>query len=191
VATKPLLDRLQALGNAAQPFATNAATLLSSLRDTGGLERILDFIFLGANTANGYDALGHFLRAEGVGTSCLTYAIKPDSKCERHLFETRGSEAAPEEGGKVASAASINPSTTGLVMARTLAVLKGATPAQALARYPGSAPTASEIAGGGSSRSSGAAAQPVGGSTAGTTYYSPSAESSNAGGLLLNYLLGN
>jgi phospholipid/cholesterol/gamma-HCH transport system substrate-binding protein len=193
VATKPLLDRLQALGNAAQPFASNAATLLSSLRNTGGLERILDFIFLGAGAANGYDSLGHFLRAEGVGTSCLTYAIKPDSKCERHPFETRGSEAAPEEQekGKVASAASINPSTTGLVMARTLAVLKGATPAQALAKYPGSAPTASEIGGGGSSRGSGAAAQPVGGSTAGTTYYSPSAEGSNAGGLLLNYLLGN
>ncbi len=41
-------------------------------------------------------------------------------------------------------------------------------------------------AGAGSSK-----AQPVGGSTAGTTYYSPSAEGSEAGGLLLNYLLGN
>jgi hypothetical protein len=31
----------------------------------------------------------------------------------------------------------------------------------------------------------------VGGSTAGTTYYTPPAEGSEAGGLLLNYLLGN
>jgi phospholipid/cholesterol/gamma-HCH transport system substrate-binding protein len=190
VATQPLLNRLQALGNAGQPFATNAATLFSSLRDTGGLERILDFIFLGAGAANGYDALGHFLRAEGVGTACLTYSIKPDPKCERHPFNTRGTEPAPEKAS-TASAASINPKTTGLVMARTLAVLKGATPAQALAKYPGSAPTASEITGAGSSRSSGATAQPVGGSTAGTTYYAPSAEGSNAGGMLLNYLLGN
>ena len=30
-----------------------------------------------------------------------------------------------------------------------------------------------------------------GGSTAGTTYYKPSGERSEAGGLLLNYLLGN
>jgi len=31
----------------------------------------------------------------------------------------------------------------------------------------------------------------VGGASGGTTYYTPSAESSGAGGMLLNYLLGN
>ncbi len=30
---------------------------------------MLDFIFLGAGTANGYDALGHFLRTEGWAPS--------------------------------------------------------------------------------------------------------------------------
>ena len=34
-------------------------------------------------------------------------------------------------------------------------------------------------------------AKPVGGASAGTTYYTPSAESSGADGMLLNYLLGN
>jgi hypothetical protein len=189
VATKPLLNRLRALGNAGKPFTGNLAELLASLRDTGGLERILDFIFLGTGSANGYDALGHFLRAEGVGTACLTYQIKAISLCGRQLFDTRGSET-PSEGssGKVAS---INPATTGLVMARTLAVINGATVAQALAKYPGSAPTAREISGSGSAGGSQSAAQPVGGSTAGTTYYAPSAEGSSAGGMLLNYLLGN
>ena len=79
-------------------------------------------------------------------------------------------------------------------MERTLAVLKGATPAQALAKYPGTA-AAGEVAGGTLSaaglRSGEPASQPVGGSTSGTTYYSPSAEGSEAGGMLLNYLLGN
>ena len=75
-------------------------------------------------------------------------------------------------------------------MARTLAVLKGATPAQAIAKFPGSTPTRAARrrpapAGGAPS------AQPVGGSSAGTTYYTPSGEGSEAGGLLLNYLLGN
>jgi len=73
--------------------------------------------------------------------------------------------------------------------------LGGATPAQAIAKYPGRAPTPSEIVGGlkPSSAGSGAGptAQPVGGSTGGTTYYSPSSEGSEAGGMLLNYLLGN
>jgi phospholipid/cholesterol/gamma-HCH transport system substrate-binding protein len=181
--TQPLLKRVQALGSAGKPFAGSLAELLSSLRSTGGLERILDFVFLGGGSVNGYDALGHFLRAEGVGKACLTYAIAPTPGCGAKLFSTTGSAA---------QTATANPSTTSLVMARTLAVLKGDTPAEALAKYPGSAPTPDEVFGTGST--GGAAtttAQPVGGSSAGTTYYTPSSEGSGASGMLLNYLLGN
>jgi phospholipid/cholesterol/gamma-HCH transport system substrate-binding protein len=185
VAARQLLARLKALGVPALPFSNNFASLLASLRDTGGLERIMDFIFLGANTANGYDALGHFLRSEGAAISCLTYSTtRPGPGCNHKLFSTGSSTS-------TAARASINPSTTGLIMARTLAVLKGATPAQAMAKYPGSAPTASEVGASSGHGSGSATAQPVGGSTAGTTYYSPEAEASGAGGLLLNYLLGN
>jgi ABC-type transporter Mla subunit MlaD len=180
---KPLLARLEALGGAAKPFAGNASELLSSLRSTGGLERILDFIFLGAGSSNGYDSLGHFLRAEGVGTACLTYAITPQAGCGAKLFSTTGSTAKTASIGKA--------DTTSLVMARTLDVLKGATPAQALAKYPGSSPSAAEAAGAGAAGGSASTAQPVGGASAGTTYYKPSAEDSGASGMLLNYLLGN
>ncbi len=77
-------------------------------------------------------------------------------------------------------------------MARTLAVLKGATPAQAIAKYPGPTTTAGRSLGAPASPSgSAASAAPVGGSTAGTTYYTPASEGSEAGGLLLNYLLGS
>jgi phospholipid/cholesterol/gamma-HCH transport system substrate-binding protein len=184
VSTKQLLAKLKTLGGAAGPFSNNLATLLSSLKNSGGLERILDFIFLGAGAANGYDSLGHFLRAEAVAVPCLTYATpNPLPGCNHKLFSSTATASA-------AKAEPINPNTTGLVMARTLAVLKGATPAQALAKYPGSAPSANELATlgqGGPATST----QPVGGSTAGTTYYSPSGEGNEAGGLLLNYLLGN
>ncbi len=71
----PLLDQLEKLGYAAKPTSKSLAELLTSLRGTGGLERIMDFIFLGANTANGYDSLGHFLRAEGVADACLSYQV--------------------------------------------------------------------------------------------------------------------
>jgi hypothetical protein len=74
-------------------------------------------------------------------------------------------------------------------MARTLAVINGASPAQAIAKYPGSAPTGGE--GTGATRGQANAPQPVGGSTAGTTYYSPSAQGPGTDGMLLNYLLGN
>ncbi len=68
-AVEPLLPLAKALGKNAKPFATNFSGLFTSLRSTGGLERLLDFIYLGAGSVNGYDALGHFLRAEIVGST--------------------------------------------------------------------------------------------------------------------------
>jgi ABC-type transporter Mla subunit MlaD len=187
VGSKKLLALLKPLGDAALPFSTNLASLLTSFRETGGLERLMDFIFLGTNAANGYDSLGHFLRTEGIGTICLKYQPTPDAKCNRHLANT-GATASRAQAGEGEQ--------SGLVMARTYAVIKGATPAQAIAKFPGPTPTPAEIVGGvpsvaPSSSTSAGAAHPVGGSTSGTTYYSPSGEGSEAGGLLLNYLLGN
>jgi hypothetical protein len=78
-------------------------------------------------------------------------------------------------------------------MARTLAVLKGATPAQALAQYPGPTTTSAREASAPSPTSGSPAprATPVGGSTGGTTFYTPPSEGSEADRLLLKYLLGN
>ncbi len=186
---QPLLARLGVLGKEARPFSFNAAELLSSLRSTGGLERILDFIFLGAGAANGYDSLGHFLRSEAVGTACLTYAVVTAAACANaKLFSTSSSSS----GTAATSARARAASTTSVVEARTLAVLKGATPAEAVAKYPGPTDTtAGTGAGAGSSATPAAAAAPVGGASAGTTYYTPSDESSGADGMLLKYLLGN
>lgn len=192
VGTRQLLGRLQKLGKAALPFTNNFSQLFESLRETGGLERIMDFIFLGTGSANGYDALGHFLRAEGVGNGCLKYEITPssDTGCKRKLFSSSASAASAGSGSSGSSA--LAGSSTSVLMARTLAVLKGATPAQARAKYPGPTTTTGAqapspaLAGG-----SAATAAPVGGSTAGTTYYTPASESSEADGLLLKYLLGS
>jgi phospholipid/cholesterol/gamma-HCH transport system substrate-binding protein len=191
VALQPLLTRVKTLGGVAKPLSANLSELLTSLRDSGGLERFMDFIFLGAGSANGYDALGHFLRTEGVvAATCLTYAIVPTPGCPGKLFSTSGA-ASSASAASVANAAKAQSSTTSLVMKRTLAVLAGATPAQAIAKYPGSLSAASEPAGVGAVGEGAAGAQPVGGSSAGTTYYTPSSEGSGAGGALLNYLLGN
>jgi phospholipid/cholesterol/gamma-HCH transport system substrate-binding protein len=190
---QPLLGRLAKLGKEGKPFAFNASELLTSLRSSGGLERILDFIFLGAGAANGYDSLGHFLRAEAVGNGCLTYAIVAESKCaSSKLFDTKPGESTESASASSASASSarIARANESVTMARTLAVLKGATPAEAIAKYPGA--TTVPAAGSAVAPSGGesATATPVGGASAGTTYYAPSAESSGADGMLLNYLLG-
>jgi phospholipid/cholesterol/gamma-HCH transport system substrate-binding protein len=183
----PLLGRLQQLGAAGKPFGSNLAELLTSLRSTGGLERLLDFIFLGTGITNGYDALGHFLRSEVIGApGCLTYSTVTAAACSNGKIFASGTSAA---GGEKATKASV--SGTSLVMARTLAVLNGATPAQALAKYPGSAPTAAEMVGSGAPAPVASVSHPVGGASSGTTYYAPSPEGAGTSGMLLNYLLGN
>jgi phospholipid/cholesterol/gamma-HCH transport system substrate-binding protein len=188
-AVEPLLPLVKSLGKEANPFASNFSSLLTSVRSTGGLERLLDFIYLGAGNVNGYDTLGHFIRAEGVAGTCLSYAVETTPGCSTGKF-IQGSTASVASSTK-ASAAGVN--STSLVMARTLAVLKGMTPAQAIARYPGSiaAETGAASTPSTTSASSPASAQPVGGAAAGTTYYTPGEENSEASGMLLNYLLGN
>jgi ABC-type transporter Mla subunit MlaD len=185
VATQPFLRQLETLGGAVKPFASNFAGLLSSVRSTGGLERLLDFIFLGTNSANGYNSLGHFVRTVGVGKLCSAYKVHSQSGCEANFVN--GSGAAAQ-----ASAAS-SAGDESLAEARIAALAHGATVAQALAEYPGSE-VASPLGAGGAATSptvgAPAVAQPVGGASAGTTYYTPSSET-EAGGLLLNYLLGN
>ncbi len=189
VGTRGLLQRLKGLGSAGAPFSGNLATLLSSVRESGGLERLLDFIFLGAGASNGYDALGHFLRAEGVAdAACLKYAVTLTAKasgCIRKLLNQGANEASASSEAR-ASAASAHGSSsepTGLIMARTLAVVKGETPAQAIAEYPGPE----------SERELRALAAETGASKPSATSSSPSGAGAEgqAGSLLLNYLLGS
>jgi phospholipid/cholesterol/gamma-HCH transport system substrate-binding protein len=182
VATQPLLSRFESLGKAATPFAGNLSGLLTSVRSTGGLERLLDLIFLGANNSNGYNALGHFVRADAVGAVCAFYKTIPVPECNAHFVNLTGSAA------KASSASHLSGTT--LTLARVAAIARGATAAQALAEYPGSEAAATPSAAAPSTSGSTATAQPVGGASAGTTYYTPSGEGAEASGMLLNYLLG-
>jgi phospholipid/cholesterol/gamma-HCH transport system substrate-binding protein len=60
---RPLARDLGSLGKALQPVAKTARALLVSTKNTGGLERFLDFAFYQATSINGYDDAGHYLRA--------------------------------------------------------------------------------------------------------------------------------
>jgi ABC-type transporter Mla subunit MlaD len=183
VAAQPFFKRFQTLGASAKPFAENASALTSSVRDTGGVERLVDSIFNTAGATNGYDALGHFLRSMVVvNPTCLSYAVVVAPGCNSRF----------SAGGSTASKTATTASTTDLVMKRTLAVLRGASPAQAIAEFPGVVVPGSGGFPMPSESSSSGTTQPVGGTSGGTTYYTPSAsESAGASGLLLNYLLGN
>jgi phospholipid/cholesterol/gamma-HCH transport system substrate-binding protein len=178
--TTKLLDQLQPLGASAQPFSENLSKLLTNFKTTGGIERLMDFIFLTAGSTNGYDALGHFLRAEpAVAGNCLEYNVHAEHGCTANFVKNQ------EEPGKSARASTASArSGESTIMARTLAILEGKTVAQAIAEYPGSEGLQTGTGTAGSTR-------PAGGDSAHTTYYKPGAEAPGVSERLLEYLLGS
>src|SRR3712207_8517782 len=47
----------------ARPLASNLSKFAVSLRDSGGIERLMDYLFYQVAAINGFDSLGHYLRA--------------------------------------------------------------------------------------------------------------------------------
>jgi phospholipid/cholesterol/gamma-HCH transport system substrate-binding protein len=81
VQSKPIIDDLAQLGATAKPLSKNLATLTTSLRDTGGLERALDFVYRSTTATNGYDQFGHYLRAQLLLNQCSSYQVTADAAC--------------------------------------------------------------------------------------------------------------
>lgn len=78
----PVTQDLNELASSAQPLAANLSGLLTSLRDTGGIERAMDYLFFQASSINGFDTSGHYLRAALLLNTCSTYAIEKTIGCE-------------------------------------------------------------------------------------------------------------
>lgn len=118
-ASEVLLNRLLSLGAKAQPFAGNLSELLTSFRETGGIERLMDFIFLVAGATNGYNSLGHFLRADAISLGLCSPYVAEQARCPQHFFERAGT------GTSGKAKASLNASSA---LASTQALLGGAKP---------------------------------------------------------------
>jgi ABC-type transporter Mla subunit MlaD len=91
---RPLIQQLKQLGIQLGPTANNLDKLAASLDDTGGLERLNDFFYYGSLSINGFDSLGHYLRAGLITTTCSSYAIEPVGAAACHAFYNTPSQAA-------------------------------------------------------------------------------------------------
>ena len=60
---RPLFRDLTRLGRQAEPVSEDLDDLTASLDRTGGVERINDFLYYLALNINGFDSVGHYLRA--------------------------------------------------------------------------------------------------------------------------------
>jgi phospholipid/cholesterol/gamma-HCH transport system substrate-binding protein len=129
VATEPLANRLNQLGTAGQPTSANLQKLLSSLNSSGGIQQLMKLLFNGAVAGNGFNTLGHYVRAEPLVSSCTNYATSPVPGCSANFGGASAASVTaarrdPVVARAVASASSASAST-GATMKGLLAYLMG------------------------------------------------------------------
>jgi len=91
---RPVIADLRQLANAVRPVGATAADLLESFQKTQGIERLMDYIFYQTTAINGFDALGHYLRAELIVNQCTNYSIRPLTGCSSNFTQSDAAAAA-------------------------------------------------------------------------------------------------
>jgi ABC-type transporter Mla subunit MlaD len=102
--TKAITEDIAALAKEAQPLAANLRATLESVRDTGGIERLMDYIFFQVAAINGYDTAGHYLRAGLIVNTCSTYVTEPTSGCTAKFGNGAGAAGAAPATARAAAA---------------------------------------------------------------------------------------
>jgi len=95
--TRPLIQDLASFAQQARPVSTDLASLTKSFDQTGGIERLADYLFLQTLAINGFDGLSHYLRAGLIVNLCSLYAIQPAAGCSSS-FGTGQSATASSTG---------------------------------------------------------------------------------------------
>jgi virulence factor Mce-like protein len=85
--SRPLIRDLGRLGKEAAPVSVNLDELTKSLDETGAIERLNDVLYYLALVSNGFDGLGHYLRAGLVTNVCSTYATEQSPTCRSTFFD--------------------------------------------------------------------------------------------------------
>jgi hypothetical protein len=99
--SKPIITDVGQLASNAKPLTNNLASLLTSLKNTGGIERLMDYHFYQVAAINGFDSYGHYLRAGLILNACSQYAIASSPDCLSTFGNGSGGSA------RAASAASV------------------------------------------------------------------------------------
>ena len=96
IAADPLIKNLGRFAKDAKPVSQNLDALTASLDKTGGIERIMDFLYYVGLATNGFDSTGHYLRAGLVTNTCSNYTLEVSAGCNATFFDP--SEAAAASG---------------------------------------------------------------------------------------------
>jgi ABC-type transporter Mla subunit MlaD len=96
-ATMPLAQRLNNLGVQAEPASKSLDQLLESLNQTGAIEQLMSLLFYGTSAGNGFDADGHYVRAEPLVGGCASYQKVPVQICDAHFNQSDAADVASAE----------------------------------------------------------------------------------------------
>jgi ABC-type transporter Mla subunit MlaD len=99
-AARPVITDLRRLAEAARPVGSDARKLLESLNSTGGINRAMDYVFFQAGGINGFDSLGHYLRAALLVNQCSNYSLQSVFGCSAKFT---GASATSAEAAAAAS----------------------------------------------------------------------------------------
>jgi phospholipid/cholesterol/gamma-HCH transport system substrate-binding protein len=114
VEARPIVQDLGRFASQLRPLSANAQSLLTSFRDTGGIERALDYIFFQVAAINGFDSVSHYLRAGLIVNTCTQYALTTAPDCSAN-FQDQGTDdasAASASAAKVKAARPAAPQAT-------------------------------------------------------------------------------
>ena len=113
----PITKDLRRFAKTAKPVGATAAAILESFQRGKGIERLLDYTFYQVAAINGYDSIGHYLRARLIVNTCSSYYTTPVEGCSARFASS------PSSSASAASAAGSDP-----VLRRTAAALSGKNP---------------------------------------------------------------
>ena len=108
IEARPLIRDLGRFGREAAPVSVNLDELTKSLNRTGAIERLNDLIYYITLASNGFDGLGHYLRAGLVTNVCSTYALEPSPACRSTFYDPAAETSSASTGLEAANA---DPST--------------------------------------------------------------------------------
>jgi ABC-type transporter Mla subunit MlaD len=96
--TEPLLEDLTRFGKDANPLSKDLKALTVNFDKTGGIERLMDYIFFQVTAINGFDGVSHYLRAGLMANLCSAYSTAPAGGCNSN-FTSQSSGASSQKTG--------------------------------------------------------------------------------------------
>jgi phospholipid/cholesterol/gamma-HCH transport system substrate-binding protein len=94
----PLVKQLAGFAKNAVPLGRNLDKLTASFDKTGGIERLMDYIFFQVTAINGFDGVSHYLRAGLSANLCSSYSTVPAGGCAANFTSGGGGAAKVSTG---------------------------------------------------------------------------------------------